>query len=239
MKFFISNKTETGKKFGNWHYFADKKCKVITHNNTLYIYFGYLIQDDLDSKIINDFDKLIHANGSFTVARISAQRVDVVVDYFAKYKVFAHQKNDLIEITNNFGLLSLTSQDIDIEEAGKRLAIPKEYINGPHLTGEAVSTWTEYHKENIKQDEIKEYDPACSRTIFKNVYMLEPCMQLCATNRVFKIRLADYFNDISVALKEKSKFNNIKELEDYMHESMTIHSNIIKDQYNDIHCTVS
>lgn len=239
MKFFISNKTETGKKFGNWHYFADKKCKVITHNNTLYIYFGYLIQDDLDSKIINDFDKLIHANGSFTVARISAQRVDVVVDYFAKYKVFAHQKNDLIEITNNFGLLSLTSQDIDIEEAGKRLAIPKEYINGPHLTGEAVSTWTEYHKENIKQDEIKEYDPACSRTIFKNVYMLEPCMQLCATNRVFKIRLADYFNDISVALKEKSKFNNIKELEDYMHESMTIHSNIIKDQYKDIHCTVS
>ena len=110
-----------------------------------------MILDDLESKIINDFDKLIHANGSFTVARISAHRVDVIVDYFTRYKVFAHQKDDLIEISNNFGLLSLTKKDLDIKEAGKRLAIPKEYINGPHLTGEAVSTWTEYHNENIKQ----------------------------------------------------------------------------------------
>ena len=66
MKFFISNKTETGKKFGKWNYFADKKCKIITHGSTLYIYFGYLIQGDLESSIIDNFDKLIHANGSFT-----------------------------------------------------------------------------------------------------------------------------------------------------------------------------
>jgi len=40
MKFFISNKTETGNKFGKWHYFADSKCKVIKTNGTMYIYFG-------------------------------------------------------------------------------------------------------------------------------------------------------------------------------------------------------
>ena len=36
MKFFISNKTETGNKFGKWHYFADSRCKVIKINGIMY-----------------------------------------------------------------------------------------------------------------------------------------------------------------------------------------------------------
>ena len=77
MKYFISNKTETGKKFGKWHYFADSKCKLVRHAGDLYIYFGYLVEDDLEARMIEDFDALSRANGSFTAVRVSEDKVDV------------------------------------------------------------------------------------------------------------------------------------------------------------------
>ena len=52
MKFFISNKTETGNKFGKWHYFADSKCRITRHGGDMFIYFGYLIDGDLETRII-------------------------------------------------------------------------------------------------------------------------------------------------------------------------------------------
>ena len=239
MKFFISNKTETGNKFGKWHYFADSKCKVIKTNGTMYIYFGYLISGDLESKLHDDFDSLVRANGSFTVARISADRVDVIVDYFSRYKVFARQSNGLIEITNNFGLLSLTRKDLDITESAKRMAVPQEFIDRPHVTDRPAGTWTDYHTENLQGISARDHNPAISRTIFNNVYMLEPGTQLCATDHVFRIRLVDYDKEVSDAFKTKSRFDSVTQLEDYIHECMSIHTESIKKNYKNIHCTVS
>ena len=173
MKFFISNKTETGNKFGKWHYFADKSCKITRHGGDMFIYFGYLIDGDLDTRIIEDFDTLARANGSFTVVRLSPDRMDVIVDYFARYKVFAHQKDELIEITNNFGLLSLARKDIDVVESNKRMSVPDEYTARPHLTNQRAGSWTDYSLD-LQGRSAREYEPAAHKNIFKNVYLLEP-----------------------------------------------------------------
>ncbi len=238
MKYFISNKTETGKKFGKWHYFADSKCKLVRHAGDLYIYFGYLVEDDLEARMIEDFDALSRANGSFTAVRVSEDRVDVIVDYFARYKVFAHQNNGLIEITNNFGLLSLTRKDIDITESAKRMSVPDEYTQRPHLTNQRAGTWTDYVLD-LQGVSAREYEPAAHRTVFKNVYMLEPGTQLTATDQIHRTRLVDYKKDFSDAFKQKSRFHNTTQLEDYIHECMSKHADTIKNNYAHIHSTVS
>lgn len=241
MKFFITNKKINADRFGNWYYYADKKCKVLQHKDTIYIYFGYLIKGNLEEKITQDFNGLISANGSFTCAKISGDGVEVIVDYFARYKVFAHQKDKLIEITNNFGLLTLGPDDLDMPEASKRLAVPKKFLNANHRTGEVAHTWDSYHTANHTGEELglKEMTAVCHRTIFKNVYMLEPQHKLVATNHVHRIRLANFHNDVSTALKSKSKFKNVNDLETHIHECMSHHSEVIKKEYKNIHCTLS
>ena len=87
MKFFITNKKINAHQFGNWYYYADKKCKVLQHKDTIYIYFGYLIKGNLEEKITQDFDGLISANGSFTCAKISSDGVEVIVDYLYRIDV--------------------------------------------------------------------------------------------------------------------------------------------------------
>lgn len=238
MKFFISNITQTGKKFGKWHYFADSKCKVLRHGDHMYIYFGYLVQGELETQITEDYDSLHRANGSFTVVRLSADRVDVIVDYFARYKVFAQEKQGLIEITNNFGLLTLTRKDIDISESSRRMAVPDECVERPHLTNQRAGTWTDYTLD-LKGVSAREYEPLAHRTIFKNVYLLEPGTQLTATDHVHRKKVIDYKNDFSSAFKERSRFDNATQLEDYIHECMTNHASTIMKNYKHIHSTVS
>ena len=238
MKFFISNKTETGNKFGKWHYFADKGCKITRHGGEMFIYFGYLIDGELDTRIIEDFDTLSRANGSFTAVRLSADRLDVIVDYFARYKVFAQQKDELIEVTNNFGLLSLTRQDIDITESNRRMSVPKEYTERPHLVNQRAGSWTDYTLD-LQGRSAREYEPAAHRTVFNNVYLLEPGSQLTATDNVYRTKLIDYARDFSDAFKQKSKFDNAVQLEDHIHECMSNHADTIKSKYNHIHSTVS
>lgn len=241
MKFYITNKKIDAQNFGKWYYVADKKCKVMKHRDTIYIYFGYLKNENLEERITQDFDSLINANGSFTCAKISSDRVEVIVDYFARYKVFAHKKNDLIEITNNFGLLDLSPDDLDMTEASKRLAVPQKFLKANHRTGEVAHTWDSYHTANHSGEELgmKEMTAVCHRTIFKNVYMLEPQHKLVADTSVCRIRLANFHNDVSTALKSKSQFKNVKDLESYIHEAMNKHSEVIKKQYRNIHCTLS
>ena len=239
MKFFISNKTETGNKFGKWHYFADSKCKITEANGELYIYFGYLIQGDLESRIVDNFQDLIRANGSFTVVRLSQDRLDVIVDYFSRYKVFARQNGDHVEITNNFGLLSLSRKDLDVYEAHKRMSVPTHLVQRPHVTDRPAGTWTDYHTENLQGISARDHNPAISRTVFRNVYMLEPGTQLCVTDHVFRIRLVDYDKEVSDAFKTKSRFDTVTQLEDHIHECMNTHADSIKKNYKHIHCTVS
>ena len=238
MKFFISNITETGNKFGKWHYFADNKCKIIKHRSAMFIYFGYLIEGNLEAIMLNDFDALGKANGSFTVVRLSPDRIDVIVDYFARYKVFAQQKGNLIEITNNFGLLSLEKKDIDITESAKRMAVPEEYIARPHLTNQRAGSWTDYTLD-LQGRSAREYEPDAHKTIFKNVYLLEPGTQLVASDNIYRTKLIDYHKDFSDAFKQKSRFDNTTQLEDHIHECMSNHANKIKSNYKHIHSTIS
>jgi hypothetical protein len=162
----------------------------------------------------------------------------VIVDYFARYKVFAHQKDELIEITNNFGLLSLARKDIDVVESNKRMSVPDEYTARPHLTNQRAGSWTDYTLD-LQGRSAREYEPAAHTNIFKNVYLLEPGTQLTATDNVYRTKLVDHHRDFSDAFKQKSKFDNATQLEDHIHECMNNHANKIKSKYKHIHSTVS
>lgn len=235
MKFFVSDNTKTNNKFGKWYYWHDDKCNVITKQDCIILYYGYAIEESLEDKVNNDWDNVKDVNGSYCCCKITKDKVEVLTDYFDTSKIFYNLKNG-IEITNTFRLLTLDKKDIDLEETARRRKLPDTYSKSGVFTG---GNWLNYHPLAMREHKFKERCPTTCKTVFKTAFQLQSQHKLVVDTKVKQIRLHDIHRDIQSALQAESKFETIRELQNYIVNQMKSHAQTIKSQYKNVACTLS
>jgi|TARA_B100001971_G_C18253120_1_gene579885 asparagine synthetase B (glutamine-hydrolysing) len=223
VKFLISDSTELPKKFGKWYYFTSGVIKEKLIKNKLCIYFGYTIEKTIEEYLEKDIDNLKYANGKFCVAILEKNKLELFVDYFCQTKIYYKIKNG-IDITNQIYLLPLQKEDID-SKAVKKI------------------TYKLHNEFNYKTEDWVDYDthrykPSQCNTFFSNVKLLEPDHYILCDMGYHIKRLHNTLKTNNFALQNK-KFWSEQYLEDYIHNCLTEHSNIIKSNYTNICTSIS
>jgi len=248
LKFFISNKEKLTNKYGQWYWWADKKCNVTQNKEHLVIYSGYVIEEPIDEIVFRDPHLLENSNGTFWAVILTKTSVKVIVDYFCQSKIF-YRQTDRIEITNAIYLFPFNSKDIDMPEVMNRLDIPKKQRNYKALTtferfadinSEAIFDWGGYTGSSSSLG-IRQYSPSKCKTIFKNTFILEPdyCLEV-VDNRLNIKRIHNTRESIINALSPTTPaFNTSAEIEEYIHFCMDSHASVIKQNYKNITSSLS
>ena len=149
VKFFISDTEKLDSKYGKWYYKAEG-CQKFKADGRLIIYFGYTIHKPINEYIETDPYSLKYANGKYCVIILEKNTMQVIVDYFCQTKIF-YRNTNRIDITNQIYMMPLTSDDIDHKELNIRK-----------------------NPKHIYRSAIKQYNKDITKTIWKDVYVLEP-----------------------------------------------------------------
>ncbi len=265
MKYFISDKKVLPNKYGKWYWYADSECKTFQNDKHLVIYGGYVISEEtIDDIVIRDPYELEVANGTYWAVILTKNTARAFVDYFHQTKVFYRNK-DCIEFTNAIYLFPFTKDDLDMQDLMKKLSsLPKEKLE--YEPSEKFERWedmiihpddanalidAELKSKDIKKyydagkfyketPDIKTYAKRMCTTMFKDTWMLEPDFALDIRGNEIKIkRIQCTYDDIMNAFTSDSEFKTNESLEDYIHDCMLDHANIIKKNYKNIVSSVS
>ena len=264
MKYFVSDKKELPNKHGKWYWYADEECKTFKTDKHLVIYGGYVIsQESIDDVVARDPHELEQANGTYWAVILTENTAQVIVDYFCQTKVFYRNK-DCIEFTNAIYLFPFTKDDLDMPDLLKRMSmLDKEKLN--YQPKEEFERWenmiidpasanalpeAEAKAKELKKyyvagkfydtPDIKTYSTAMSTTMFKDTYILEPdhTLDICG-DEISVRRIHSTYDDIINALSSKPEYTTAESLEDYIHDCMQDHANIINKSYKNIVSSVS
>ena len=255
MKWYVSEKIKLANKFGQWYWYADDECKIVDTGKYLIIYHGYLIGDEhIDDVIKKDPYKLKDANGYYWAIILTQNGLTAIQDYFCHTKIF-YRITDTIDVTNCIYFFPFTGKDIDILKIQQRLEmVPKKHKKyKPLETFEKLETfildWQSYSetKRDSVPDKfpygykstarvgIRQYQPKMSQTVFHNTFILEPDHYLEIKNKKANvIRSHDTYQSIVDSLNNTLPYKSSEEVEDYIHECMLSHANIIKKTYKNI-----
>ncbi len=239
MKFFISDKTKVGNKYGKWYWWTDDACEVLATNEHLVIYSGYTIEKSIEDILLKDPNQLEQANGSYWAVIMTETTVKVVVDYFCQTKIFYRNK-DRIEISNAIYLFPFTSSDVDRQEVMKRLSISEEHKK--YIPTDSFEKWETFILDwssyaGSPSLGIRQYSPAMCKTVFKDTFLLEPDHCLIASDKIEIKRIHNTYDSIIDALKMQQ--GTAEELEDYIHTCMSEHADVIKKKYRNIVSSLS
>jgi len=264
MQYFVSDSKKLPNKFGKWYWYTDNECKVYQTDDTLVIYAGYLIDDDIDTLVKENIDGFKKANGCFFIVELKKNSARVILDYFNQTKLF--WRNDgKIEFSNTIYLMPLDKSDLDMQEIVRRLSLfteeqmsyePKEtferwenfIINPPtHGRTDANKLKDFYVSDQYAGIDVyqhskgfKQYDKSQCLTLFKHVFMLEPDHMLHAENDEVKIvQIHNTYKDLIDSMRAEPEFTDQDALEEYLHNCFLDHSNKIKETYKNKHIVSS
>jgi len=265
MKYFVSDTKELPNKYGKWFWYADKECKTYKSNKHLVIYGGYVISDEsIDDVVKRDPYELEQANGTYWAVILTEKTAQVIVDYFCQTKVFYRNRN-CIEFTNAIYLFPFTKNDLDMPDLLKRMSMldqekldyqPKEeFERWENMIIDPASAnalpEAEAKAEDLKKyyvagkfyketPDIKSHAKSMCTTMFKDTFLLEPDHTLEIVEDKINIRrIHSTYDDIINALSSEPEFTTAESLEDYIHECMQDHANIINKSYKNIVSSVS
>ena len=263
MKYFVSDKKVLPNKYGKWYWYADNDCKIFQNDQHLVIYGGYVIsKESIDDVVARDPYELEQANGTYWAVILTDHKALALVDYFNQTKVFYRQTKDCIEFTNAIYLFPFTKDDLDMPDLFKRLStLTKEQLE--YTPKETFERWEDmitdpstanaladadvkakdlkdlYYVAGKFYPDMKQYSTAMCTTMFKDTYILEPDHALEITDKIKIRRIHFTYDEIINACKSESEFVTSESLEDYIHECMQDHAEIIKKNYSNIVSSVS
>jgi len=265
MKYFVSDTKVLPNKYGKWFWYADKDCKTFKSDRHLVIYGGYIISDEsIEDVIARDPYELEQANGTYWAVILTEKTAQVIVDYFCQTKVFYRNRN-CIEFTNAIYLFPFTKDDLDMQDLSKKLTMlekeklqyqPKDqFERWENMIIDPASamalTDAEAKAKDMKKyyvagkfyketPDIKSHATSMCTTVFKDTFLLEPDHTLDIRNDKINIRrIHSTYDDIINALSSEHEFTTAESLEDYIHNCMQNHADIIKKNYDNIVSSVS
>ena len=227
-KFFISDTKKLDSKYGKWYY-QTEGCQIYKINGRLIIYFGYTIDKPIHEYIETNPYALKNANGKYCVVILEKNTMQVIVDYFCQTKIF-YRNTNRIEVTNQIYMMPLTSGDIDHKELNIRK-----------------------NPKHIYRSAIKQYNKDITKTIWKDVYILQPDHCIVVDKKLTIKRIHDTLKKNIESFNSNNRFqttidpyNNIHfpfrssiEAEDYIHTCMEQHADVIKKTYKNVVTTIS
>tara|TARA_B100000902_G_C27314169_1_gene920220 strand:+ start:2468 stop:4114 length:1647 start_codon:yes stop_codon:yes gene_type:complete len=263
MKYFVSDKKVLPNKHGKWYWYADKDCKTYKDNKHLVIYSGYVIsKESIDDIVARDPHELEQANGTFWAVILTNDTAKAIVDYFCQTKVFYRKTKDCVEFTNAIYLFPFTKNDLDMQDLSKKLSMlekeklqyqPKEQFerwedmiidpaSAMAMTDAEVKAkeLKKYYVAGKFYPDMKQYSKAMCTTMFKDTWILEPDHVLDINQNNINIRRIHFtYDEIIDACKSEPEFKTSEALEDFIHECMQDHADIIKKNYGNIVSSVS
>lgn len=214
MKFFISNTRPLENRFGKWYYTTDQKCSRLAHNKKLYIYHGYVIDQNYSIE-----DHILKGtigtgmNGNYFVIELTEKSLKISVDYFSQHKIFYRHCDELFEVSNRIYLFSFDPSNID-----KKQLLDRNREKPDRLTREIRTN-----------------------TLFANTKVLPAFHSLEMNQKLYIERSHDPTSQIHENLfgNNRGSVSDRDQIEDFIHECMDHHSSILKSKYKNIISSIS
>lgn len=240
MKFFISDTKRLNSKYGKWFYYVDHECQTFQNNKHMVIYAGYTLGEETIEQVVNrDPHDLENANGTYWAVIMTEQSVKVIVDYFCQTKIF-YRNNGAIEISNALYLFPFTAKDVDRKEVEQRLKISEDKkAYQPTVSFEKWETMVlDWGYASSPSLGTRQYSPSMCKTVFKDVYILQPDHCLVASDRIKIKRIHDTQQWIRDSLTNKHNMGR-EEIQNKIHRCMSEHAELIKKKYKRILSSLS
>lgn len=226
MRFTVSDTLPGNNSFGKWRYSYDNDFNELKIDSKIILWSGYTIEQDLQA-IVNDKSKLQSANGKFCVIILTAQGMEVCLDYFAQTKVYYHT-SDGFTLTNDLSALGLKPTDVNLSTIdyfmkGLGEDVPMYACKDP-MNMRWIYEWNNFSHDN---------------TIFKNLQSIPRDYWLVHHDGNTQLKkVHDTHSDNFAAFGTRSKISD-EELQDRIHQCMEQHSEIIKKNYSNICSSIS
>ena len=241
-KFFISDTEKLDSKYGKWYYQAEG-CQIHKIDGRLIIYFGYTVHKPINEYVETDPYSLKYANGKYCVVILEKNTMQVIVDYFCQTKIF-YRSTNRIDVTNQIYMMPLTSTDVDVQEMNERK-------NAKQLFRSEVSADKNSPIEDLFDHH--EYKKDQNKTVWKDVYVLEPDHCIVVDEKLTIKRIHDTLKRNREAFNSNNRFQMVVdpydnmhfpfrssvEAEDYIHICMEDHANVIKKTYKNVVTSIS
>lgn len=246
MKFLVSTtQSRLRNQFGQWYWQADSRCKTMSRGGQLIIYSGYTISAPIEELLEKDPHLVQAEDGAFFVVILTRDTATAYVDFFTHEKLLFSTRHG-IEITNRPWLLTLNGEDIDREEVESRIHTPlagRDYNPQTgyedfyrYLDWQPLFDWRSKPDRYEEEGGLRHFGKKINCTVFHDVWQLQPDHFIQVNrDKLAEVRHSNSLQMIKDAvLQEEVEFHTQEELAQHVHDCMSTHANVIRENFKDI-----